>query len=83
MNKLARALGSSAVLFFMLLTYLSGAALFMLGCGYLTARAGNESAAADYTQTNAFRRTTRESFDALYEAVTTGEPPQGLGGGVA
>ena len=36
MNKLARALSSAAVLFFMLMTYLSGAALFMLGCGYVT-----------------------------------------------
>lgn len=83
MNKLARALSSAAVLFFMLMTYLSGAALFMLGCGYVTARTDNKAAASDYTQTNAFRRATRESFDALYEAVTTGEPPQGISDDVA
>ena len=66
MNKLARALSSAAVLFFMLMTYLSGAALFMLGCGYVTARTDNKAAASDYTQTNAFRRATRESLSLIH-----------------
>lgn len=83
MQKFARAVSYCLVLVFMLLAGLSGAACCTLGCGFVIAQKDNRLPVSNYTQTNVFRRTTRETFDALYEAVSARSEPVGIPDGTA
>lgn len=76
MNRVFRNIGMGFVLFFMLIAYVSGALLCASGGIYLMAYADNPEAVEDFTDTTSFRTFTRETFDELYRAVTTGEYPQ-------
>ncbi|MBR5520147.1 MAG: HAMP domain-containing histidine kinase [Clostridia bacterium] len=76
MNRVFRTIGMSLVSLFMLVAYVSGALLCASGGIYLMARADNPEAVEDFTDTASFRTFTRETFDELYRAVTTGEYPE-------
>lgn len=83
MRRLIQAFSYSMVLFFMLLSWVSGALCCILGCGYLSAQLENRSTVSNYTQTAVFRRTLRKTFDTLYETAVSGLSPTDLPDGIA
>lgn len=83
MRRLLRAISYSLVLFFLLLSWVSGALCCVLGCGYFSAQLDNRTDVSDYTQTAIFRRTLRETFDTLYETAVSGQAPTNLPDGTA